>query len=106
MNKFCKIAISCTSREETQKIAKSLLENRLVACVDEPVESQSSYRWKEKIEQETRYQITALSSLEKRDSIVSLVKKYHSDETPGIVFSAIDANHEFLDWIENSIKKD
>ena len=104
VSKFSKVDISCTSREEIQEIAKSLLGSRLVACVDEPVENQSNYWWNEKIERETRYQITALSSFEKRDLIIRLVKEHHSDETPGIVFSAIDANQEFLDWIEGSIK--
>jgi len=41
-----------------------------------------------------------------KQKIISEVRKLHSDETPVLVFIAIDGNNDFLKWIENETLKE
>ena len=97
------ILLNSTSREELERIISALFENKLIACADVfPVESH--YFWKGKIEMENRHQAIAFSMDDKKDSIIELVKKMHSDEVPGIIFSPAEANEEYLNWIKDYLK--
>lgn len=102
MKKYIKITVSCATRSEIEQICDRLLKEQLIASGDISA-TQSNYWWNGKIDKEKRYTLTALSVQDKKDKIIELTKKYHQDETPGIVFSYFDANKEFLDWIDQSI---
>lgn len=64
----------------------------------------SRYWWKGKIVEREYYNLSAFSSLKNKSRIVSEVKKIHSDEYPIIIFTRIDGNKEFLEWIEKSVQ--
>lgn len=101
--KAIQLLINTASKEELEKIISALFEQKLIACADVfPVESR--YFWKGKIEVENRHQAIAFSLEDKRDSIIELVEKLHSDEVPGIIFSPVEANEEYLNWIKDSLK--
>jgi len=105
MNKaFCEVTISCVNLKEADYIADHLLKNKFVACTEiSPFIAR--YWWRGKIVGEERYRIISFSQLALKDKIIRAVKKLHSDEVPGIVFTAIEANEDFLKWIKESTRK-
>jgi periplasmic divalent cation tolerance protein len=94
------MALSTTgSREEADKIAGILLENRAASCVQiSPVVS--LYRWKGRIEsaEEMRLLIKTTDALYPK--VESLIRENHSYEVPQIVKVPITGGlKEYLDWI-------
>lgn len=102
-NKFIQFQINAPTKKEADKIQDALLKKRLIAgtCV---MPSHSKYWWKGKIEQESYYIIYGFSIAKNKTKIIQETKKYHSDEVQGIVFWEIDANKDFLEWIEENTK--
>lgn len=100
-NKFVQFQINTPTKKEADKIQDALLEKHLIAgtCV---MPSTSKFWWKKKIAEEKYYIIYGFSLAKNKNAIIRETKKYHSDEVPGIIFWPIDANKDFLEWIEEN----
>lgn len=101
-SEHCQVFFGTKTREEANFIVDILLDKKLIACADS-FAIDAKYRWKGKIVAEQRYQIIGYSIFKNKDQIIREIKKVHTDEVPSIVFTQIDANKEYLDWIESSI---
>lgn len=102
MGDFCQILFNTKTKPEAEKIIDALFEAKLIACAD-GFAIDSRYCWKEEITSEERYQVMAYSKFELKKKIIALIEETHSDEVPAIVFSPIDGNQKYLDWIEESL---
>lgn len=74
------LILTCASRLETQKIADSLLQQKLVACV-KFTEVKSQFRWKGEIETADEIKLSMTTIAGNFDKIEAEVKKHHSYET-------------------------
>lgn len=93
--------ITARDLEEARKIAKVLLEKRLVSCCNIVPRIESLYWWKGKIEESGEALIIIKTRKGKEDEIIEEVKKIHSYDVPAIDFLDISGgNREFLKWIE------
>jgi periplasmic divalent cation tolerance protein len=101
--KVISVYITCKDEEEAEKIAKHLLDEKLIVCANMfPIKS--LYWWKGKIEKEAEFAIIAKTKKEKFDKIKEQVKKVHSYEIPCIESWDIDDAHEpYLKWLEEEI---
>ena len=99
---FVELVLTCGSWQEAQKIADSLLEKHLVACV-EFMEIKSKYWWKRHIEQAEEIKLI-MSTLERNFAAVEKeVSKLHSYET--FVLQAIpllQLSEEAAKWLNNT----
>ena len=96
------IYITIGSEEEAQKLGKSLVEEKLVACVNMfPI--RSIYRWKGELQEERELAIIAKTKDELVDRAIKRIKELHPYEVPCIVSIPIEkGNEEFLRWIAES----
>lgn len=97
------VFLTCANRKEARKIAKELLEKKLVACAKTiPVSSQ--FLWKSKRERANEA-LLLLETLEKHFAeIEEVVKSLHSYETP--VMFAIPVgktSKDVQEWLKNEI---
>jgi periplasmic divalent cation tolerance protein len=104
-DKFCEFILSCGSWQEAQKIADSLLDKKLVACV-EFIESQSKYIWHGQKEEakEVTLLMESLSTL--FSAVEEEVAKIHSYETfvlKEIPISRVSKKAQ--DWWNASVKE-
>ncbi|OFW04662.1 MAG: cation tolerance protein CutA [Acidobacteria bacterium RIFCSPLOWO2_02_FULL_67_36] len=85
---------------DAQSFARTLVDERLAACVNLLPAMESVYRWGGKIEQETERQIVIKTS---RDRVVALwerVRDLHPYDVPEfIVLAIVDGNDAYLRWI-------
>ena len=80
MNNFCNVWLSCADGAEADKIAKVLLEKRLVACVKKlPINS--TFHWKGNVENSDEILLLMDSREDLFEEIESEVTKLHSYET-------------------------
>jgi len=80
-------------------IAKTLVDNRLVACVNiQPV--RSIYRWKGRTSDEGESLMIMKTRTENADAVVAAIKKEHSYEVPEIIVLPVIAGYApYLDWV-------
>ncbi|MEI6125532.1 MAG: divalent-cation tolerance protein CutA [Pseudomonadota bacterium] len=100
------VFMTASSRGEAEKIAKSLVEKQLAACVQIFADIQSMYWWEGKICNEKEVFFTAKTTEELFPALVQEVKSLHSYKVPEVVFVPIkNGSHEYMDWIHEVTMK-
>jgi periplasmic divalent cation tolerance protein len=99
------VVLSTTaSAEEAEKIARSLVEERLAACVNVLGGVRSFYRWKGNIEDATEWLLVIKSSRAHFDALRTALGKLHSYEVPeAIALPIIDSAKDYLVWLEGEL---
>ena len=101
------IFITTGTDEEAQKIARDLLNNRLIACVNIVTKINSLFWWNTKLDSAQESLLIAKSRESLLNEIVKLVKEVHSYETPEIVaLPIVGGNPDYLNWIGKEVKQD
>lgn len=93
------------SKEEAQKIAHGLVEQRLAACVNIVGPIQSVYRWKGAVETAAEYLLVVKTTAPAFDRVREAIRALHSYDLPECVQLPIEAgNVEYLAWIAESVQ--
>ncbi|MGH9325981.1 MAG: divalent-cation tolerance protein CutA [Terriglobia bacterium] len=103
-----KIVVLVTARNlrESKKIARRLVESRLVACVNITQPIRSIYRWKGKVTEDREVLLFIKTTQALFEEVKASVRKNHSYTTPEIVALPItDSSPDYLQWIEDSVRK-
>jgi periplasmic divalent cation tolerance protein len=88
--------------KDAKKIANTLVEERLVACVNIIPNIHSVYRWKGKIESDNECVILAKTSDNNIKKVIKKIKSLHKYELPDIiVLPIIDGLKKYLEYIVN-----
>ena len=100
---FIVILITASSAEEGEKIASSLVENHMVACINIVPSVKSLFFWEGKTAQESEVLLIAKSRRPLLDKIIGHVKKIHSYKVPEIIaLPVIGGSEEYLKWVRES----
>lgn len=101
---FIFVYITCESLDEARRIAKHLLEKKLIACANIfPV--RSLFWWEGKIEECNEFAMIVKTKAEKFKELREEVKKIHSYSVPCIcAFVVEEGNRDFLEWIEKTVE--
>lgn len=94
--------IYCTTSDliEAKKIAKILLEEKLVACVNIIPSVESMYTWNCSIENDTEAAMIIKTVDEKISVSINRIKELHSYDVPEILVLPIDHGlKEYLDFL-------
>jgi periplasmic divalent cation tolerance protein len=98
------IFITASSKKEAQVIAKALLKNKLVACVNIIDRIESLFWWQGKIDQAKETILVVKSRKEKLEKIIKRVRSLHSYEVPEIIALPLIGGYKpYLDWIDESL---
>ena len=83
--------------------ARSLVEERLAACVNLLAPMESVYRWDENIETESERQVVIKTSRERVPALWDRVREVHPYDVPEfIVLPIVDGNDAYLRWLGES----
>jgi len=90
------------TKEEAEKIAQYLVEQKLAACVQITGPITSIYRWKGKVEKAQEWLCLIKTREELYDKVETAIKKLHSYETPEIfAVPIIKGSSEYLSWLDD-----
>lgn len=104
MNEIILIYITNSSKKEARKVAKHLLDKKLVVCANFFDGVNSLYPWKGKMADETECQLI-VKTLEKHyEEIVKEIEKIHSYSIPCIIKIKAEANNKYFNWLKNEVK--
>lgn len=85
--------------EESEKIARLLVEERLAACVN-VADVKSHFRWKGELCEDREALLIIKTEKSKVDMIITRIKEVHSYELPEIIAIPIVAGYDtYLAWI-------
>ena len=85
------------------EFGRTLVDERLAACVNLLPVMESIYRWEGKIEVEAERQLIIKTASDKVSDLWDRVRELHPSEVPEFVVSPIvDGNEAYLKWIRDS----
>ncbi len=96
------IYMTAADRDEARRIGRTLVEERLAACVNLLGAIDSIYWWDGAVQSGTETALIAKTQTGKIAALVARVRELHSYECPCVVALPIhDGNPDFLQWIES-----
>ncbi|HWZ45292.1 MAG TPA: divalent-cation tolerance protein CutA [Candidatus Saccharimonadales bacterium] len=98
------VLTTASSPEEARKIAHALVDRRLAACVNILPQSESVYRWHEKIETAAEWLLLIKTQAEAFDRVRDAIQELHSYELPECVMLEINGgSHAYLQWLGENV---
>lgn len=104
MNTSCGVVlVTAGSQAEAEAIAKTLIAERLAACVSiTPI--RSIYTWKNEVCSENEWQLMIKTDLSLFETLEKKIREIHSYEVPEIIALPIGAGSEpYLQWIRAQV---
>ena len=99
------VLMTAASLEEATKIADTLVESKLAACVQVLSEMHSIYLWKGEVERAREVLMIAKTTMAKFEGLQNQVRAIHSYETPEIIALPVVAGSEdYLKWLTSSLE--
>ena len=104
MNNARIVLTTAGSPEEARRIAHSLVEQRLAACVNILPWVESVYRWEGKLETATEHLLVIKTQAEAYERVQSAIQKLHTYELPECVMLDVAAGSPgYLKWIAENV---
>ncbi|MBU7016983.1 MAG: divalent-cation tolerance protein CutA [Theionarchaea archaeon] len=98
------IYFTCSSKEEAHTIGKTLVERRLVACVN-IFNVSSMFIWKGTLEEAEEYAAFLKTEKRKVKETIEEVKRLHSYDVPDVVEIPLGEGYEPLfEWISEVVQ--
>ena len=98
------VILCTTPTTETEKIARALVEEKLVACVNVS-EVTSHFKWEGKLQEEREALLIMKTKTDKLPEIVERITELHSYEIPEIIaLPIIDGHKRYFDWVRESVE--
>jgi len=98
--------VTTANAEEAERIAKVLLKERKVACINIVPRISSLFWWQGKLDSAEESLLIIKTKASVLDEIVSLVKEHHSYNIPEVIaLPIIGGNQDYLEWVGREVKQ-
>ena len=101
----CRVVLTTLpSREAAQAIARTLIDERLAACVHLVDGVLSIYRWQGRIEESAECQLTAKTTAGASTALVERLRELHPYEVPEILTLDAAAGDAYAAWLDTEVR--
>jgi periplasmic divalent cation tolerance protein len=87
---------------DVDALARTLVEERLAACVNVLPPMQSFYRWQGAVQRDDERQLIIKTSPERRAALEARLRALHPYELPEILLLTASGSREYLAWLDES----
>ena len=100
------VLVTCSSINEARKLARTVVQKRLAACVNiHSSKVESVYRWKGKVETAREHLLLIKTTARRLKALEREVLRLHSYETPEFLVLPIFAGSPaYLKWLGGQVK--
>ncbi len=107
MTQHIVVFVTAGSEAEAESIAKTLVEERLAACVNIISPVRSFYRWQGGIADDREWLLMIKTQADVFDALATRVRTLHSYEVPEVIALPILAGAQnYLDWIQRETRRE
>jgi len=97
------VVLCTTPAVDAQRISGTLVEERLVACVN-IADVKSVFRWNDEVQSEAEALLVMKTRAGKVRDLIARIRELHSYEVPEVIaLPVIDGLEEYLDWVRESV---
>lgn len=99
------VYMTAESKQEAEAVGKSLVEEKLAACVNIIDRMESMFWWEGEVQKDNEVVLIAKTKDSLVPELVNKVKSIHSYSVPCVLALPVsDGNQAFLDWIVEETK--
>jgi len=99
------VLTTAPTREEAERLGRSLVEERLAACATLLPGAQSIYRWEGKIESTPETLLLLKTEAGRLEELEARIHALHSYATPEFLVLRVDAgSRAYLDWLSECLR--
>ena len=96
--------VSCPDAETANRLATTLVQEGLVACVNQLPEVTSVYRWEGRLQTETEILLLAKTTRARLASVTNRVHALHPYELPEVIALPVcGGSQRYVDWVRQSV---
>jgi periplasmic divalent cation tolerance protein len=100
MSEALVVLTNCPDDEVADRIARTLVESGLAACVNRLAPASSIYRWRGAVERATETPLLIKTTRERYAEVEQAIRALHPYEVPEVVALAVEAGFApYLRWI-------
>jgi periplasmic divalent cation tolerance protein len=100
------VLTTTASREEAERLAHTLVEEHLAACVTLLPGAESIYRWQGEVESSAETMMAIKTSVELVPALETRLHALHSYRTPEFLVLKVEAgSRAYLHWMEGDLRK-
>ena len=104
MSNHVEITTTTASRDDARRIARTLVEKRLAACVQIRGPIESTYRWQGNVETAEEWQCVAKTRRDLFGEVERAIRELHPYDVPEILAVEIIATSEaYARWLEEGL---
>ena len=100
MSQLILILTTMPDDDRAGSIARTLVDERLAACVNVHAPMTSTYRWKGAVEREAERQVVIKTTAGQRAALETRLRALHPYELPELVVLTADASAEYARWVD------
>lgn len=98
--------VTTPNEESAKKIARSVISNKLAACVNIIPNIQSIYEWEGRINEDLEYLLMIKTTTANVEELTTYVRDNHPYSVAEVISVKIEnGNPPYLDWVAKSVKK-
>jgi periplasmic divalent cation tolerance protein len=100
------VLITTGNEDDAERIAKTLVEEQLAACVNIAPSIRSIYRWQGKIQDDSEALMIVKTKQSVFEALVKRVEALHRYEVPEIIaFPIAMGSEKYLKWLNESVQQ-
>ena len=106
MDTLLQVITTTASREEAERIGRTLVEERLAACAQVSGPLTSFYRWQGRLEDTTEWYCVLKTEGGRYAALETRLKSLHSYQTPEIIaLPVLSASAEYSAWVHEAMNR-
>ena len=96
--------MTCGDRGEAKAIARTLVNERLVACANILGKMTSIYQWQGALEEQEEVAVLLKTRRDLTDAVTERIKSLHSYDLPCVISLPIQGGYpDFLSWLQGEV---
>jgi len=107
MSDYVQVVTTTENKEDAERIARSLVDRRLAACVQVLGPVTSTYRWQGAIETAEEWQCVAKSRRDLYERVEEAIRDLHPYEVPEVLaLPVVAASQTYLEWLDGQVDRE
>lgn len=105
MSDVCVVLVTAPSMEKGAELARTLVDESLIACANLVPGVRSIYRWKGELNDDTEVLVVMKTRADRFAAVEARIRSLHVYEVPEILQLDVKAGHQpYLDWVMGSVR--